>query len=78
MQFLNAHELGPEARFRELATILALGVIRRQQRVAVGAIACSQKLGGILPACLEVSNDTVLSVTNPVNGPESLKPGALA
>jgi len=78
MHFLNARELSPEDRFRELASILALGLIRWRQRVALGATANPENSAGIPPTGLELSPDTVLSVVNPVNGPESPTLGAPA
>ena len=58
-----------------IAAILASGVVRRlQHRRRAG----TPNLSDSLAAGLEVSPDTVLSVTNPVNGPESPKPGAQA
>ncbi len=69
-------ELSPEQHLRELASIFAAGLIRwrKQQRRLARSGTCpdSGALG------LEVRPDTVLSVTNPVYGPESPKPGAPA
>jgi hypothetical protein len=55
----------------EIATVLASGFLRWRKR--------RQAHAGTSPnpeaPSLEVSPDTVLSVTNPVNGPESPKHG---
>jgi hypothetical protein len=70
-------ELSDEEQVSALATILAVGLTRwcQQQR----------RIGQTSPFSpdssatgLEVSRDTVLSVTNPVNGPENQRPGARA
>ena len=60
----------------EVAALLARGVIRwhaHQRRRAQTETGPDSAATG-----LEVSPDTVLSVTNPVSGPESPKPGAPA
>jgi hypothetical protein len=66
----------PDHHLRELAQIFAAGVIRRwqQQRRLAKSDTCpnSATLG------LEVGPHAVLSVTNPVNGPESPQQGAHA
>jgi hypothetical protein len=69
-------ELSPEQRLRELATIFAAGLIRwRKQQHRLAQTGTSPN--SVAPG-LEVPPDTVLSVINPVNGPENPKPGALA
>jgi hypothetical protein len=78
LRCLSANDLAPEDRFKELASILALGVIRRRQRLALGSTGSPQNPAEISPARLEISDDTVLSVTNPVNGRESPILGAPA
>jgi hypothetical protein len=65
----HASDLSPDQRLRELARIFAAAVVRKRRRKPI-----SQQLetaGNSLAAGLEVSPDTVLSVTNPVNGRES-------
>ena len=72
------NELAPDERFREVTSILALGFLRVRQRVALPAASARRNPAELPMTGLEVSPDTVLSVTNPVNGPESPTPGARA
>lgn len=69
-------ELSAELRFRELAGIFAVGVQRLRRRN--GTPSPSETAAETFAGRLEVSPDTVLSVTNPVNGPESPTLGAPA
>ncbi len=59
-------------RLRELAQIFGKGVIRWRQRQR------RLETPNSINAGLEVSLETVLSVTNPVNGPENQRLGAPA
>jgi hypothetical protein len=58
--------------FTELAGLLARGVMRHLQQRRIG----DEQNQNSLASGLEVSPATVLSVTNPVNGPESPQQGA--
>jgi hypothetical protein len=72
---LHSTNLSQSERRRELASILARGTLRlRQRRVLLGNaghVSSPKSLPNSAAAGLELSPDTVLSVTNPVNGPES-------
>ena len=69
-------EFSPEQRLRELARIFAAGLIRwRKQQHRLAQTGTSPD--SVAPG-LEVPPDTVLSVINPVNGPESPTLGARA
>jgi len=68
--------LSPDQRTRELACIFAAGVQRlRRRNMVAGQYETANDFSA---GRREFSPDTVLSVTNPVNGRESQTPGARA
>jgi len=58
----DAAPLTPDERFRELASILAIGVVRLRQRAALPTDDARKNLADSLAAGLEVPDETVLSV----------------
>jgi hypothetical protein len=62
-------DLSPDQRFRELSRIFASGVLRLRRRVAVPQQ--RETVGNSFAGRLELLPDTVLSVSVPVNAPES-------
>ena len=76
MRPMNSSEFSTDQRLRELARIFAMGVLRLRRRSRLAPR--PEIAGNTCTGRLELSPDTVLSVTNPVNGPESPKPGAPA
>ena len=74
----NSAGLTLEERRRELSSILARGMLRLRGQLRWASDAAEKDPANSEDEGLEVSPDTVLSVTNPVNGPESPKPGATA
>ena len=73
---MNDEELTETERLRQVASILAVGLLRLRKRAATAADKFRQESAEMPAAGLEVSPDTVLSVTNPVNGRESPTLGA--
>jgi hypothetical protein len=70
----NLAEISPSERRREISSILARGILLLHHRHFKAEInSANSEVDG-----LEVSPHTVLSVTNPVNGPESPEHGASA
>ena len=59
--------LSAPARRSEIAAILAVGIVRMKSRVAIPASEIDDDLEELPEACLEVSSESVLSVTNVVN-----------
>ena len=60
----DAARLSPDDRLREVAVILAVGVIRLRRRVALRPDETLENLAESSAAGLEVLNETVLSVHN--------------
>lgn len=58
----NAARLLPDERLREVAAILAAGILRLHQRAALPPEVAPNKLAELPAAGLEVSDETVLSV----------------
>lgn len=67
-------DLSSHQRFRELARIFSAGVLRLRRRIPVARH--REISGNSFAGRLELSPETVLSVTNPVNRPESPTLGA--
>jgi hypothetical protein len=59
--------LSATARRSEIAAILAAGIVRMKSRVAIPASEIDDDPAELPTACLEVSSESVLSVTNVVN-----------
>ena len=77
----NPSELSPEQHLHELARMFAAGVLRlRQRRLSAGKaqLPLPEIARESSAERLAFGSDTVLSVTNPVDGPESPKSGAPA
>ena len=72
MMQLNAAPASDDERIREVASILATGILRLRSRVALSACADPDKFSenpeNIGPTCLEVPDETVLSGDNGVYG----------
>lgn len=59
--------LSAPARRSEIAAILAAGIVRMKSRVAIPDSEFDDDPAELPPDCLEVSPESVLSVTNVVN-----------
>lgn len=59
--------LSAPARRSEIAGILAAGIVRMKSRVAIADPEIDDGPAELPTACLEVSSESVLSVTNVVN-----------
>jgi hypothetical protein len=59
--------LSAPARRSEIAAILAAGIVRMKSRVAIPDLANADDPAELPAACLELSSENVLSVTNVVN-----------
>jgi hypothetical protein len=59
--------LSTSARRSEIAAILAAGIVRLKSRVAIPDSEIANDPEVLPTACLEVSSESVLSVTNVVN-----------
>ena len=59
--------MSPTARRSEIAAILAAGIVRLKSRLAIPDLVDSDKSLELTEACLELSSESVLSVTNVVN-----------
>jgi hypothetical protein len=59
--------LSAPARRSEIAAILAAGIVRMKSRVAIPDSEFADDQADLPTACLEVSSESVLSVTNVVN-----------
>ena len=59
--------LSAPARRSEIAAILAAGIVRMKSRVAIQNLVIDDDLEESPTACLELSPESVLSVTNVVN-----------
>ncbi len=59
--------LSAPARRSEIAAILAAGIVRMKSRVAIPDSEIDDDPEELPTACLEVSSESVLSVTNVVN-----------
>jgi hypothetical protein len=59
--------LSAPARRSEIAAILAAGIVRMKSRVAIPDSEIDDDLEELPAACLEVSSESVLSVTNVIN-----------
>jgi len=59
--------LSAPARRSQIAAILAAGIVRMNSRVAIPDSEIADVPPGMPAACLEVSSESVLSVTNVVN-----------
>ncbi len=59
--------LSAPARRSEIAAILAAGIVRMKSRVAIPDSEIADDPVELPAACLEVSSESVLSVTNVVN-----------
>ncbi|MEQ1829996.1 MAG: hypothetical protein ABL921_28800 [Pirellula sp.] len=59
--------LSATARRSEIAAILAAGIVRMKSRVAIPDSEFADVPPGLPTACLELSPESVLSVTNVVN-----------
>jgi hypothetical protein len=60
----DAARLGPAERLREAAAIRAEGVLRLHGRVALPAENAIENSAESAPTCLEVPDETVLSIHN--------------
>ena len=58
----DAARLTPDERLREVASILAIGVLRLRQRASLPTDDAQKKSSELPAAGLEVSDETVLSV----------------
>ena len=61
-------ELTPDQRFKQVAAILAKGVVRRQRRVRRGESRPEEKSPEFSPGGLEVPGKTRLSVSRCIGG----------
>lgn len=59
--------LSAPVRRSEIAAILAAGIVRMKSRVAIANSEIDDEPAELPTACLEVSSESVLSVTNVVN-----------
>jgi hypothetical protein len=59
--------LSAPARRSEIAAILAAGIVRMKSRMAILDSEIDDEPTELATACLEVSSESVLSVTNVVN-----------
>lgn len=59
--------LSAPVRRSEIAAILAAGIVRMKSRVAIANSEIDDDPAELPTACLEVSSESVLSVTNVVN-----------
>jgi hypothetical protein len=59
--------LSAPARRSEIAAILAAGIVRMKSRMAIPVSEFGDDPQELAAACLEVSSESVLSVTNVVN-----------
>lgn len=64
----SLNKLSPEERFKQVAAILAKGVIRHQRSLRRGESRSGEKPPEIFPAGLEVPGKTRLSVSRCIGG----------